>query len=300
MPELTIGLARELQTHYYLSLIYFVILYYDYLLTFGAEVQLFWLSGSPRRLSWPSILFLICRYGALLGHIPLIVEVFVSPVDNNARRHFLCVIRVSAIYNHNRFVLGFLIFLVLGCAGLTVWVVCSSLSEHDHGLVLLNLGSGTTGCNPIYTKSQGTQLALTWGSLLVFDSCVFVLTVFKAFRVGRRYPGSLVHVLLRDGTLYFVLLFAANFSNIMMYLYAAPPLRSTNTVLTTVLSTVAVSRLMLGLRAAHDTSDLAMDPSASNPSQAVRLYTANTRRLSGYEPHHDRRRSRMFGGIVVE
>ncbi|TFY65570.1 hypothetical protein EVG20_g5517 [Dentipellis fragilis] len=347
MPELTIGLARELQTHYYLSLIYFVILYYDYLLTFTAEVQLFWLSGSPRRLSWPSILFLICRYGALLGHIPLIIEVFISPVDNNLlrRTHISPAICGYSAAHHRRSLRDPRLRHIqpqpirarfphtpgLGLRrsdmfSISQWVVFSALSEHDHGLVLLNLGSGTTGCNPIYTKSQGTQLALTWGGLLVFDSCVFVLTVVKAFRIGRRYPGSLVHVLLRDGTLYFILLFVANFSNILMYLYAAPPLRSTNTVLTTVyapiptscitsepltremcsrhrLSTVAVSRLMLSLRAAHDTSDVGMDQGGSNPTQAVRLYTANTRRLSGYEPGRDageRRRSRTFGGIVVE
>ena len=53
-----------------------VILYYDYLLTLPAEVDRFW---RPRSHTWASTLFLVLRYVALLGHVPLFVPVFEDP-----------------------------------------------------------------------------------------------------------------------------------------------------------------------------------------------------------------------------
>jgi hypothetical protein len=53
-----------------------VILYYDYLLTFPAEVDRFW---RPRSHTWASTLFLVLRYVALLGHVPMFFPIFADP-----------------------------------------------------------------------------------------------------------------------------------------------------------------------------------------------------------------------------
>ena len=53
-----------------------VILYYDYLLTFPAEVDCFWRSRSH---TWASTLFLALRYVALMGHVPLFFRIFEDP-----------------------------------------------------------------------------------------------------------------------------------------------------------------------------------------------------------------------------
>ena len=47
--------------------------------------------------------------------------------------------------------------------------------------------------------SQG--LAVAWSSVLLFDLLVFLLTGARAFRVWR--AGRIVHVVLRDGIMYF-------------------------------------------------------------------------------------------------
>jgi len=52
------------------------ILYYDYFLTLSKEVNSFWRAGSH---SWASILFLVNRYMALLGHVPILFLVFWDP-----------------------------------------------------------------------------------------------------------------------------------------------------------------------------------------------------------------------------
>jgi len=48
-----------------------VILYYDYVLTVQIEIERYW---NPQCLTWASALFFVNRYGALLGHIPVIYE----------------------------------------------------------------------------------------------------------------------------------------------------------------------------------------------------------------------------------
>ncbi|KAA1473572.1 hypothetical protein DENSPDRAFT_280788 [Dentipellis sp. KUC8613] len=244
MSDLTSGQARALRTSCYLSLIYFTILYYDHLLTFSAEVRLFW---SRRRLSWPSALFFINRYGALLGHVLCIIGEFMYS-DNDevcfTLHEFyqlyvgflqlvifgLCIMRVSAIYNHNRLVIGYLLVVVLASIALYCWFYASGLHQ---GAQLLR-GRDVVGCHLMFPQSQGARLAVPWFGVLFFDCSIFVLTTAKAFRIGRQYPLSVVRALLRDGTLCFIVLFLANFANILMCLLAPPILKSMNTLLTTV------------------------------------------------------------------
>ncbi|KAA1473562.1 hypothetical protein DENSPDRAFT_279792 [Dentipellis sp. KUC8613] len=286
MSEISINLARELQITYYLSTIYFVILYYDYLLTLPAEVRLFWFRSRRARWSWPSILFFLNRYAALLGHVPFIIEVFIFPANRtvcetiNKFHQFyaalsqllgiiICAIRVSAIYNHYRPVLAFLVLLILGCIVLGLWGILSGWQQGSP--VMLGLDFNIPGCNPLHSPSQSARFAVAWSGPLVFDCAVFVLTATKAFRIGRQFPGSLVRVLLRDGTLYFILLFLANLSNILMYLYAVPVQKGTNTILVNVLSTVAISRLMLNLRATHERSMLGSSRTDESASTVLRM-----------------------------
>ncbi|KAA1473571.1 hypothetical protein DENSPDRAFT_280649 [Dentipellis sp. KUC8613] len=262
MEHLTSGQARELRTSHYLSLIYFTVLFYDYLLTFSAEVHFFW---SRRRMSWPSVLFFLNRYGALLGHIPYMIGEFMHPsneeVCSEIHRFYqiyvgllqlvifgLYVIRVSAIYNNSKLVVGYLVVVIVGSIALCCWFIASDARQGAH----LLRGPGVTGCPQVYTHSQGTRPALPWTGVLLFDSSIFVLTTAKAFRIGRQYPRSIISVLLRDGTLCFIVLFLVNLANILTCLFAAPLLKSTNTLITTVMSNVAMSRMMLDLRAADE------------------------------------------------
>ncbi|EIM87608.1 uncharacterized protein STEHIDRAFT_156562 [Stereum hirsutum FP-91666 SS1] len=124
------------------------------------------------------------------------------------------------------------------------WVICTGVSDGPPEL----LGIDVPGCNPLHPAAQSRRLALPWALLLVFDFAIFALTAFKAFENGLHYPKALMRVLLRDGALYFIVLFCANLSNVLMYLYASPLLKDTNTVLSNVLSTTLICRLMINLR----------------------------------------------------
>ena len=60
-----------------ISLAFKALLYYDYTLTFGAEVSRFWRCRVGRH-SWGTVGFFLNRYLAILGHIPVIWEFFGS------------------------------------------------------------------------------------------------------------------------------------------------------------------------------------------------------------------------------
>ena len=61
---------------FYLSALTFhqALLFYDYCLTLGTEIEYFW---KRARVSAVSTLFVLNRYLTLLGQIPIIVEYFV-------------------------------------------------------------------------------------------------------------------------------------------------------------------------------------------------------------------------------
>jgi hypothetical protein len=50
------------------------LLYYDYFLTFTEEVVHFW---SPLQCNWGTVIFLLNRYIAVFGHIPVVAQLFI-------------------------------------------------------------------------------------------------------------------------------------------------------------------------------------------------------------------------------
>ncbi|KAI0259174.1 hypothetical protein BC834DRAFT_907618 [Gloeopeniophorella convolvens] len=256
-------LGTQLNLNYYISLASFIVLYYDFLLTLGAEVEHFW--GSGHRIRWPSLLFFFSRYLALFGHTPLLFAFFAESLSDKVRiqcaalgkydQYYttvlqliiaaLCIIRVSALYSqgHRRVVILSLLLIVLVWLGIAfAFFVFVQKNFHIRRL------RGVRGCNPEYSHSEGLWIAFAWLGVLTLDISVFALTLRKTLGVGMENPSSLFRVLLHDGALYFSVLFVINLSNILAYLFAPPLLKSVVGMPTNVLSSTLMSRLMLNLR----------------------------------------------------
>lgn len=234
------------------------ILYYDYLLTFPLEVQFLW---SPGNQGWLTLACLINRYLPLFGHIPLAVSYLRSQRDipfcqglhlyheifgifMQVLAGLLCMIRVYALYGRNRRVLAAL--LMVGAASIlfTSWAMVASRRDMSETIEVI---SSLPGCNQ-YLPSEGARdAALAWIGVLVFDSAIFSLTLYKAFTTGRGI--RLLNVIVRDGTMYFSALFIMNLANILMLMLAPPLLKNSTASITNVLSITLISRLMLNLRA---------------------------------------------------
>ncbi|KAI0780787.1 hypothetical protein BD413DRAFT_608031 [Trametes elegans] len=107
-----------------------------------------------------------------------------------------------------------------------------------------------TGCDLSLTNDQGIHLTIAWGAMLWFDTTIFVLTLVQALRMRRHFPGGLLEIMFRDGTIYYGIMLAANVSNIITFMItrSGSPLKGMDTTLTNVLSTTLTSRLILNLR----------------------------------------------------
>ncbi|KAI0271167.1 hypothetical protein BGY98DRAFT_204449 [Russula aff. rugulosa BPL654] len=93
---------------------------------------------------------------------------------------------------------------------------------------------------------RGRSTAVAWAGALAFDTVIFFLTLYKAFKIGRGV--KLLHVIVRDGTMYFSALSLMNLGNIMNLLFAPPLLKTSITSYANVLATILVNRLVLNLR----------------------------------------------------
>jgi len=236
-----------------------VVLFYDYLLTLPREILFLW---RPRnKQGWFTSACLLNRYIPVLGSIPVVVsyfihvdfkfceglhiyrEWFVMVVQTHAGA--LCMIRVHALYGRSRRIL--ILLVTIGMASIINAFAEMFASRRSGGETIPVISSiPGSGCSQ-YTPAIGGQFAaLAWTGVLVFDSVIFSLTMYKAFQIGRGV--RLLDVMVRDGAMYFSALFIINLANMLTLRYSPPLLRTTTTTYTNVLSTTLVSRLILNLR----------------------------------------------------
>ncbi|KAI9443987.1 hypothetical protein H4582DRAFT_2095344 [Lactarius indigo] len=253
-------IERHLFLNYAFNTFPVAILYYDYVLTLSREVEYFW--PNPYRTGWVSSVFFLNRYAAIFGYIPIVMSLIPNtsckPPNAWKTHHYkgylsmvlqllvavLCSMRVYALYNKNNRILSALATL----AGASIVVGFIAIATESDDVVTripppiipichLSLGLSDEG---------GSFLSIAWGGLLAFDVAVFVLTLYKAVKMGYNTP--LIQIFVRDGSLYFVTLFFVNLANILTIQFAPTLLKNSVNPLTNVLSATLISRLMLRLR----------------------------------------------------
>jgi len=92
------------------------------------------------------------------------------------------------------------------------------------------------------------RLAAAWGGLLLFDLVIFVMTIVKAVMIGKSGSRSLLTVLLRDGSVYFLVMVCVTLLNILSFLLGVGYVRGMMTTFANIISSTMISRLMLNLR----------------------------------------------------
>ncbi|KZV68339.1 hypothetical protein PENSPDRAFT_19744 [Peniophora sp. CONT] len=258
MKEVDSTLGHELFIANCLVFVPLVILFYEYIATFEREVRVYWPPRNP--LGWVSCVFLVNRYLSLLGHIPILYSVFGNMSYEFCANLFiyhsyyeialqlfvgaLCMMRIYALYNKNRWILAFLVGISILSVGVAVWSIVTSTGGGPHVITTVPL---FVGCNQLMPDDNARHLAIAWSGVLVFDSAVFGLTAYRTTRIGR---GKLTSILLRDGALYFVVLFCTNLGNILTLLLAPEVLRTGSTTMTNVISASLITRIMLNIREA--------------------------------------------------
>ncbi|EGO03341.1 hypothetical protein SERLA73DRAFT_69227 [Serpula lacrymans var. lacrymans S7.3] len=220
-------------------LIPFSIIVYDYALTFTMEVERFWLRPSR---TWPTQLFFVNRYLLIGGRIPMMVQATLPTISPHSSMSWLStlqpgdldtelaltfksalmIMRVYALYDQSRRLLYALLVIAVAIVAEACWAIFSPVTN-------ANLPITSIGCGDPLSSAEALRQAAAWCGQLAFDVIVFVLTLWKTWRVGSVGGRPLINILLRDGVLYFAVMSIANVINVSTFLLASPERRGSAT-----------------------------------------------------------------------
>ncbi|KAL5522961.1 hypothetical protein ACEPAF_1228 [Sanghuangporus sanghuang] len=276
--ESPLSIIHQIDMNYFLSLAGIMILYYDYVLTLDEEVGFFW----RKRTTAVSVLFFSNRYVSILGSAALLLQTFGrwsskirSSCDILQKYHqflsiviqiivgIIMILRTYALYELNRKILWSLSSLAGTVIVIGIWSV---IGDFPSVILPYNLSS-IPGCHTLISRGLGIRLAAAWGSLYAFDTVVIILTLRKAIQVKKAQNQKLYHVLIRDGTIYYLVFSLINLAQILLFVVSilpqffvptsltrvlakigTPLLRGVLTTFANVVSTTLISRLMLNLK----------------------------------------------------
>ncbi|KAF9264364.1 hypothetical protein L218DRAFT_987077 [Marasmius fiardii PR-910] len=257
LPALYTGLTHLLANKYHV-LASTVMLVYDHMLTFDDELKYIW----GRKKGFPFYLFLIFRYFTpIVSLINLIalhdpnwvgslcsnwiwLPVAVGPIVCMATGIIL-ILRVHAIYSQARWVLYLTAPVYIVQLVVMGWAIPAGIPA--------SLPPGFVGCVPSSAPGTGLRLSGIYIAALAFDAVIFALTLGRA--IYYRLTDSLiplVTLVIRDGTLYFAVIFVVNLTNVFLMALAPADLSAINAPFASMITAILVARLMINLRAAAD------------------------------------------------
>jgi len=243
--------ALHLTAGKYFQVAAFVLLVYDHMLTFSEEVERIW----KQKITGPSILFMLNRYVTPLQFI-IIIHAFNDPIwTPSACSRFVAfegastvaliaicelimILRIYALYAKSTLILGSLMIL---------WTLQLSISSIGMTVGFpVPLPPGFVGC--IFT-GRNKLFPTIWVTPLVTDSAIFLLTLWRTRDyVKRSREISAINIFLRDGLLYFLVIFMANLFNLLMFFLAADDLKAIGASFSQLITATMISRLVLNLR----------------------------------------------------
>ncbi|PPQ76081.1 hypothetical protein CVT24_003653 [Panaeolus cyanescens] len=155
----------------------------------------------------------------------------------------IMILRVYALYERSALLLSVL---------LIIWatqIAVSAVGIHTGQAV--PLPSFLTGC---ILSGRSPQFSAQWVAPLITDSVIFGLTLWRT----RQYIRSsnkknimipTIQILLRDGIMYFFIIFSANLMNTLIYFTCTEDLKAVGATFSELITSVMISRLVLNLRA---------------------------------------------------
>jgi len=241
-----------------MALVSVTLLFYDYFLTFGDEVEFIW--RRPKK-SLTSVLYLTNRYFTPAACVICMIALFspnwtLKSCDSFSKfeglmtlvtvmiAEALLVLRVCTVFGNDRRVL------VFQC---TLWVIqlCfMSFTLAHSGPVIIPPSPITYGCILVADPKIGGLSIFFVVPSLVFDTSTIVLLLAGLIRRARFNKHSpILKLLARDGILYFALVFASNTAWTVTGLTLATDMKNILSFFSTIITNILIGRLTLNLRA---------------------------------------------------
>ncbi|KAL5530066.1 hypothetical protein ACEPAF_6323 [Sanghuangporus sanghuang] len=227
---------------------------YEYFITLDREIDTFW----RRKFTFPTALWFLNRYTLYFSLFPTLIGFhvpFSQQIISNVASGLTLSLRVYALYGQAWWVIVVLFPFFISEIALESWAV--------DGGVPVPLPSWAIGCILTGKSNQGIRFAVFWMGQLIFPTLIFIMTIARAVRLRRYGPmkGGILNVMLRDGVMYFLVIFIVNLANVVTYIVAPVDLKFANAPFTNVITTVMICRLMLNLKRANNQEPVSMNTS---------------------------------------
>ncbi|KAE9396653.1 hypothetical protein BT96DRAFT_884594 [Gymnopus androsaceus JB14] len=258
-PESLDTAAAHLLAAKYFQLAGYAMLIFDHLITFGDEVERIW----KRKFTGATVLFALNRYLTPV-QFALILDAFHNPAweGESCTKYvsfegfctvalvgvceMVMILRIYALYDCKLPILAVL------STVLVAQIIVGAYGIHNGFPV--PLPPQLVGC--IFTGH--TLFAALWFGPLVTDVFIFSFTLWrtKAY-FTRRGRGSTptIELFVRDGVMYFMVIFSVNFLNILIYIFAVEDLKAIGASFSQLMTSVMISRLVLNLRSVGQSRD---------------------------------------------
>ncbi|TFK63432.1 hypothetical protein BDN72DRAFT_321713 [Pluteus cervinus] len=262
--------VRDIQLTRYAALASSVIIVYDHLITIDAEVTLIW------RSSWSlgKVLFIINRYYTLLSVAYYDYALFSPYLTDEVSLIFfkwqgwtglfafviaeiILQMRLYALYFLNKKVLFLMVFLFVGSVSASGVILALLLQKIT--MVDSHPGAGIVFCTP---TGLSHSFWTFWVPLLGFETFLCIMALFRGFQTFKK-DGSLfqsgrhlVRILIRDSVLFYLVMFGAYFTNVLMWLLARQTLLEVPIGFSVALSCVLGNRIILNVRQVNRDLDL--------------------------------------------
>ncbi|EJD42823.1 hypothetical protein AURDEDRAFT_168067 [Auricularia subglabra TFB-10046 SS5] len=245
----------------------FTMLVWDHIITLDDEVNVIWKRPQGRKNGPLIYIFLILRYFAPLAYTVQLCSYFFPPSiwTPEVCDHYvafegaiivvvlglvalLMMIRVCAMYARSWKVLAILGSLFILQFTIQGWLQTRTHPVHHH------FSTNIAGCSMLFDESLGGWPTASAWLPVIYDTAVFILTVYKTANILRRSHRHAVHgswiarTLLRDGALYYLAIVASNVPLIIMIVAAPDPIKNIAAQLEAFVTVTMMSRITLSLR----------------------------------------------------
>lgn len=266
----------------YMGFVSFMILAWDHIITLDDEVKYIWF-GHKGLLVW---LFFINRYLTPFGFI-INLFAYLSPswtaercqdfvryegsmtvigLNTTALMMFL---RIYALYRGQIIVLVTVAVMFSVELGVNAWLL-------SHGIAVPH-SDGIKACTMIFDSSVGPIASASAWLPLLYDTLILALTLNRTVKaIRQRTAGKIMRVLMRDGILYYSVIFAVNVVLTFMIAFAPPDIQNITAQLEYLLTVAMMSRITIHLKKQR------------HPTEVVELGPAGTQIVRGssiFHPH---------------
>lgn len=234
------------------------IMIWDYVLTFGMEVDLVWNSEwnfikglylFQRYLPFIDIISIALYYqigGSLTktGCQNLYYATAVTTVLGLAASEMLLTYRTWAVWNRNQrlsIILPILYALVWGSGFVVLSIFLKSITFGDPPY---------PGFKSCFLMHSNKDLVFLWALLIIWDTLMMILMLVPAFRAYRSGGNStLIKVVYRDGVIYYLYLFVLSSTNVVVVKSLPTQHQHLLTSMERMLHSILTSRILLHIRA---------------------------------------------------